>query len=173
MLVFIKHGDYERRRFIEDCFNKYMDFSKSVKTEQLEIAKGKNDKPYFKDYPEIRFSLSHSGDIVLLAIGKTEIGIDIEKIRNLDYSSLSDRYFAEGEKAEIKTLEDYFRVWTRKEAYLKLTSEGIKGLAQCDTSKPVTFEGDTIVFTPVDIFKDYMCTIAAPKQEILFMDYNE
>lgn len=170
MLVFINRGDYDRRVFIEKCFGQYMDFIDASGGTPT-VAKGKNNKPYFKDYPEVRFSVSHSGDIVLLAIGHTEIGIDIEKIRPLDYTALAERYFSAGEAAEIKCLDDYFKVWTRKEAFLKLNAKGIGGLTSYDTSAPQNFNGDDITFTPVDIFEGYACTVAAPVQEILFMDY--
>lgn len=173
MLVFIRHGDYDRRLYIEGCFNKYMDFLEKSGDYKLVVANGKNNKPYFKDYPEIRFSVSHSGDLALLAIGNTEIGIDIEKIRELDYNALAKRYYTDGEVAQINSLDDYFKVWTRKEAFLKLSAEGLSGLTKCDTSKPLTFEGDNITFKNVDIFEGYVCTIAAPEQEILFMDYND
>lgn len=169
MIVFIKRGPYDRRELIDLCFNRYIDCV-GEKGGTSQTVAGVNNKPYFKDRPDVRFSISHSGDIVLLAMGRTEIGIDIEKIRPLDYKSLAERYYTGGEKQKASTLEGYFEVWTAKEAYLKLTAEGLGGIGKYDTTAPLTYNGEKTVFTPVDVFEGYKCTIAAPEQEIIFSE---
>lgn len=170
MLVFIKKGEYDRRLFIESCFDRYMEFVKGIKRESLVVSSGVNNKPYFKNYPEVRFSMSHSGDYVLLAMSHTEVGIDIEKIRELDYKALAERYYTGGEVAKADTLENYFKVWTAKEAYLKLNAEGLGGLTKYDVTAPLTYEGEKIVITEVNVFDGYAAAIAAPFQEIVFTD---
>lgn len=170
MLVFIKRGEYDRRLFIESCFDKYMEYVKAIKSEALVVSAGVNNKPYFKNYPEVRFSLSHSGDYVLLAMSHTEVGIDIEKIRELDFKALAERHYTGGELKKAATLDGYFKVWTAKEAYLKLTAEGLSGLGKYDTTAPLEYGGEGIVLTDVDMFEGYACTIAAPEQEIVFTD---
>lgn len=73
----------------------------------------------------IAFNVSHSGDWVVLAIGREQsIGVDIEKIkRNIDVRSLAARFFEPSEIELIQTADDphtmFFQLWVRKEAYIK------------------------------------------------------
>src|SRR5881396_1588507 len=66
-----------------------------------------------------------------LAHGR-EVGVDLESIHRLDYwSLLAERIFSSRELCELRALpgskqrEAFFNGWTRKEAYLKATSEGL------------------------------------------------
>ena len=45
------------------------------------LAYGKNGKPYFSDIGDFFFSISHSGDYLILAWSCHEIGVDMEQIR--------------------------------------------------------------------------------------------
>ena len=91
-----------------------------------ESGKPYTDKAYI--------SISHSGDIVLVGFCSSPIGVDIEILRPYDFR-LIDRYFSKDEKAFIKCDEDFFTVWTVKEAYLKLTGEGLKGIKKLNVIK--------------------------------------
>jgi 4'-phosphopantetheinyl transferase len=92
----------------------------------------KHGKPCLKGEPSsgVQFNLSHSGDMVAVAVScGRRVGIDIEKIRdNISESDLSTRFFSDTEIAAIHT-ELFFRIWTRKEAFLKATGDGIGGLS--------------------------------------------
>ena len=80
-------------------------------------------KPYVGTQPD--FSLSHAGDKVVLGIAtKGRIGIDIEGDRN-SYGDWTNRLLTNYEKASVKDPESFFRVWTRKEALMKLTGLGL------------------------------------------------
>lgn len=77
------------------------------------------------------FNISHSNGTVAVAVNETEIGIDIEKIRDFD-ERIIDRVCTENEKqfilsaetAETKN-ERFFIIWTLKEAYFKCIGTGI------------------------------------------------
>lgn len=85
---------------------------------------GEKGKPYFKDSP-LSFSLSHSGELVLCAIADHEIGVDVQKVIDLDWEKLAKRFFSPMECDSLGTdRELFFRLWCRKEAYGKLTGEG-------------------------------------------------
>jgi len=82
---------------------------------------------------DLRFNLSHSGGrvVVALAFGR-ELGVDLEWIQDLeDWPSLSARIFSPRELAELNALlpeqrrRAFFNGWTRKEAFLKATGEGL------------------------------------------------
>ena len=84
----------------------------------------------------LEFNLAHSGDLVVFAVaGHGVVGVDVEQVRSIpELSTLSQRFFSPGECAEIEKLSGeeaargFFRIWTRKEAWLKATGEGIAGL---------------------------------------------
>jgi 4'-phosphopantetheinyl transferase len=95
-------------------------------------------KPFLKGEPAggIQFNISHSGYMVSVAVScGRRVGIDIEKVRDdISESDSSLRFFSETEIAAIRKshgrakAELFFRIWTRKEALLKATGEGIGGL---------------------------------------------
>ena len=91
----------------------------------------------------IFFNVSHSGGAALLAFNKLgEIGVDIEKIRrDVEWEPISRRFFSVHEQQQLAKMEPeqhyaaFFRCWTRKEAYLKATGEGLSlPLDQFDVS---------------------------------------
>lgn len=103
---------------------------------RLEFGYGWRGKPYLKkgsDGDRLRFNLSHSGELGLLAVIKArEIGVDVERIRQVkEHLRLAGRYFAPGEVAAIQALpgevhyEAFFNCWTRKEAYIKALGAGL------------------------------------------------
>lgn len=103
-----------------------------------EYGYGGKGKPYFKDYP-IQFNLSHSGEYVFCGVSEQEIGVDIQEMRNAKEVSLARRFFSEGECAMLEYCENdeersqmFFRMWARKEAYGKLTGQGIAGILNKD-----------------------------------------
>lgn len=93
----------------------------------------------------IRFSLSHSGSHGLLAVSRMAIGIDLENIRPcVNANALSARFFTRNETESIARLpadervEAFFRVWVRKEAYLKAAGGSVPaGLSKCEVSTDV------------------------------------
>lgn len=95
-----------------------------------------NGKPFLRAVPgdcePVRFNITHSGGVAALAVCRSgEVGIDIERVRTV-CDGLAQRYFASEEVAAIEALPEterlhaFFRCWTRKEAFVKATGEGIK-----------------------------------------------
>ena len=85
-------------------------------------------KPYLAD-DSCMFSLSHTAAIAVLAVSPVGIGVDTEPIRPLT-GSLIRKVFTEEERRFIE--KDPGRnavlLWTRLEALLKLSGEGIPGI---------------------------------------------
>jgi 4'-phosphopantetheinyl transferase len=81
----------------------------------------------------MQFNISHSGDLVLIAIAKGRaVGVDVEKIRtDLDPDSIAARFFSANECKVLASLagperyQAFFTCWTRKEAYLKARGVGL------------------------------------------------
>ena len=86
-------------------------------------------KPMLRDYNGIHFSLSHCDRGVACAISDREVGIDMETIQN-DVDHDLYRLCLSGEETEkVKCADnpalEFTSLWTKKEAYLKLTGEGL------------------------------------------------
>ncbi|MDO4187516.1 MAG: 4'-phosphopantetheinyl transferase superfamily protein [Lachnospiraceae bacterium] len=74
----------------------------------------------------IQFSLSHSGDYVACIVSDRECGIDIEKHSDRrDYEKIAKRICTESELKMIKSSEEFYDLWTLKEAILKATGMGL------------------------------------------------
>ena len=79
------------------------------------------------------FNLSHSGEVAVVAAGwDRAVGVDVELRRPLpDLSALAARSFAPRELAVLEALPEaerptaFFRCWTRKEAFIKATGQGL------------------------------------------------
>lgn len=122
-----------------------------LREKDMAITAGPYGKPAFSDGKPFAFSLSHSGERALLAVSDSTVGCDIEKIREIDLR-IADRFFSESENAYIRTAAGkeeakrrFFRVWVRKESYLKALGTGIGNLnGNFDT---VEKEGKTLPVT--------------------------
>ena len=97
----------------------------------LELYYSEKGKPYLKDYP-FYFNLSHSGSYVVCAFSGQEVGVDIQQYKRTNIVRLAERFFSAEEKKALKACHDqkeleqlFYQLWTRKEAYGKLTGEGI------------------------------------------------
>ena len=112
----------------------------------LSFAYSKKEKPFLGPAhasSEIMFNVSHSGGIALLAFARgREVGVDVEQVRrDFDLEAIARRFFSAGEQKQLASLpsEDradaFFRCWTRKEAYIKATGDGLSlPLSQFDVS---------------------------------------
>lgn len=95
------------------------------------VAYGENEKPYLADFPDVHFNLSHSGERVMCVLSPFDVGCDVEIIKG-DRGRLAERFFKPEESAWIKhfeTLEKqseaFYRLWTLKECYMKVTGRGM------------------------------------------------
>ena len=93
--------------------------------QQIIISYSSNGKPYLKDYPQIKFNISHSYGAFAIAISLDyEIGLDIEpQNRKFDYQKLKSFLYSD---SELHMGEDMFlKVWTIKEAIMKAKGIGL------------------------------------------------
>ena len=81
----------------------------------------------------VKFNVSHSGELMLLAVAQgRNVGVDVERVRPVpDARDLAARYFAPSEAAVLDRLpapvreRAFFQCWTRKEAYVKAHGLGM------------------------------------------------
>ena len=91
-------------------------------TKDEQLSYNEHGKPYLEH--GLCFSLSHSRKFAVLAVSEDEIGIDIEMNRDIN-EGIMNRCFLddEAEFAKMST-KNYLRIWTAKEAVLKLLGTG-------------------------------------------------
>lgn len=79
------------------------------------------------------FNVAHSEELALIAFsGTMPVGVDVELIRGMpDAVGIAERFFSSRELAALRSVGSaaqdtaFFRLWTRKEAWLKATGDGI------------------------------------------------
>lgn len=122
-------------------------------------------KPYFSNAEDLHFSISHSGNYAMVVMSDTEIGCDIQQIKEVNIG-IADRFFTADESKYVRSTEDFFRLWTLKESFIKAVGKGlsmplnsfcIKGL---DTAEPYCeYEGKLYKFTEFDKPNGYRAAI--------------
>lgn len=79
----------------------------------------------------IYFNLSHSGEFVICAVSEKPVGCDIELLKDAP-KRVAERTFSDAEKEHLQQFSgdeynrEFFRIWTKKESYLKMTGKGIR-----------------------------------------------
>lgn len=129
------HFDNHRRSFIvargflRSVVGRYL----KTQPETLRFEYGVYGKPALPTEHALRFNLSHSNQVALVAVTlNAEIGVDVEYVRS-DFASedIARRFFSRAEVEEFNALpqdervEAFFRCWTRKEAYIKAIGKGL------------------------------------------------
>lgn len=100
--------------------------------DKLAFSYGPYGKPALAGQPALHFNLAHSGNLALLAIARQELGVDVEAIRPLDdREAIARHYFSAVEIEQLAAVpvpqrdQAFFACWTRKEAFLKATGDGL------------------------------------------------
>ncbi|MDR1254161.1 MAG: 4'-phosphopantetheinyl transferase superfamily protein [Oscillospiraceae bacterium] len=96
--------------------------------EDLVFSKSVYGKPFLKNQ-NFHYNISHTIGAAVLAVSNTPIGIDIEKVRDVNLK-IAKRFFHDIEEEKIfahpeNQLRRFLYVWTRKEAYLKYQGIGL------------------------------------------------
>lgn len=96
------------------------------------VVADENGKLYLPGVDDFFFSLSHSGEYAACVVSDVPVGVDIQQKRETK-ANIARRFFQcqEAERIEKEPKERqsdmFFRYWTGKESYLKLTGQGISG----------------------------------------------
>lgn len=93
---------------------------------------GPNGKPELQDTPHLRFSLSHSHELALLAVAReVDVGVDVEAVRPIAME-IGERFFSKAEQEALRNVAPqqrlfaFYSCWTRKEAFLKALGVGLE-----------------------------------------------
>ncbi len=87
------------------------------------FKKLKNGKPVCENY---KFSISHSNELIAVAVSKCEVGVDIEEVKpNQNIELLKSSMRAKDEEFQAENLSDVIGIWTKKEAVYKYKGENV------------------------------------------------
>lgn len=113
------------------------------------------------------FNVSHSHYLVGLIVDEVPVGIDIEKIRQAD-EKLKKFVTSQEEKEYIHGNQNFFEIWTNKEALVKCLGIGIKEKPDTIPSLPINgvrkYKGKAY-FNKTIKYQDYIITISRQKNE--------
>jgi len=125
----------DRNRFIaaHAALRETLSAECGIPASMLEFAVGPFGKPSLVDHFGLRFNLSHSQSLALIAVcDDAEVGADVELLRPMpDAEALAETYFTPTERRALAALAPEARdraflcCWTRKEACLKATGMGL------------------------------------------------
>ncbi len=118
---------------------------------RLVIRSGPHGRPQLAG-GGLRFSLTRSGGLALVAVALGPVGADLERVEpRLGLADVAAARFAARETACIaagcggSSERSFYRHWTAKEAYLKATGLGLAGLRDtelvCGASSAIWFAG--------------------------------
>ena len=90
-----------------------------------------NGKPYFKNEGNIKFSITHSKELVGVAFSDREVGFDVQAVRNVG-DEVFNRVLSDKENEDVSSakndnerLNKFFKYWVMKEAILKRNGTGL------------------------------------------------
>jgi 4'-phosphopantetheinyl transferase len=136
---------------------------RSLTAAELIFAVTPQGKPYLTTDPTLKFNLSRSKSMAAVAVARDiEVGVDIERLRPLtDYMGIAERFLPPTAAAEFAAVfqpdpeREFFRRWTRTEAMLKATGQGLYGAG-------TEVEGEWTV-AELDAGPQYASAVAAPR----------
>lgn len=99
--------------------------------DQVRFGYGSHGKPHLPD-ERLLFNISHSGSLAVIALATVEVGVDVELPRKRRSDAIARRFYTPGEIERLfaeadadRRADAFFRLWTCKEAFLKVTGEGL------------------------------------------------
>lgn len=134
---------------------------------------GKRGKPYLSNHRP--FNLSHAGNYAVLALSSEAVGVDIERIRAINWRRLAMRFFHPDEQLFLESADDpqamFFTIWTLKESYLKAEGQGFsvspKTFCILPEGDSASLQGETAYrFRSVPAPEGYRLSVCARESEI-------
>lgn len=150
-----------------------------ISSDRITIAYNPKKKPYLESHPRIHYNISHSGQWVVIAFSDKQVGVDVEKIRNVNLN-VAKRFFSEDEKNRLFSLPArlrlpyFFDLWTLKESFLKAIGTGLTRPLKSFTilPSPAGFELDSAGeyeearLGQIPLARDYKLSVCSFEKEI-------
>ena len=134
-------------------------FMRPETVREIRILENEHGRPYLPDFPDIHFSLSHSGDRVMCAVSRSPVGCDVEEAEETEADLRRIRYVARclTESERELALADssaFYRIWTLKESFVKLTGQGLL----------IPLSSFEITLDPTTVRQDYISEVIELKE---------
>ncbi|MGW7201895.1 4'-phosphopantetheinyl transferase family protein [Streptomyces sp. NPDC054837] len=151
----------DRRRFVvaHGALRRILAGYLDVSPEELRLERGRHGKPRLADGADLRFNLSHCGELALVAVSRhAEVGVDVDRLRpGVAVEAFAERFFPASDARFVAAAagptergERFLRLWTRKEAVVKAAGARLtQGLGL-----PVFPDTDTDIDTVADVVRD-------------------
>lgn len=152
---------------------------------EIEFNLGQNKKPELRSPANLSFNVSHSEEMILIAISDKAVGIDIEYIRpEFNFREVLNHSFSEQEIRFINESKEqtncFFELWTRKEALTKASSKGLDDelrdipvLDGWHNLNKKTGLNNSLQLNSFSIDHEYAASIAfVDKQNLSFFDFK-
>ncbi len=125
----LRHRYVTSRGTLRRLLSRYL----SIDARDIVFAYGSHGKPFLASTPTLHFNVSHADDMAIYAIASgSEVGVDIEATtRAVDVDGIARTAFSPAECDALAIVGSdarhsaFFRIWTRKEAYVKLLGDGL------------------------------------------------
>lgn len=142
-----KGGRAESRRLLVKAITEYTGDAGLAKQLVSGLKTGEHGKPYIEGFE--RFSISHTGGIWAVLIDTRECGLDIQLGKKCDIAAIAKRMYASEDAENIaslneedpdKAFDEFFRLWTRREALVKAIGGSVyeTELPSVSASNPVS-----------------------------------
>lgn len=142
-VFFIDETELVKKTSAIRCYDKESekDYDSHCIESNLKLEYFGREKPYFSDM-NLNFSISHTSKrrksnleinknkshrtIWGCAASYCEIGLDLQFVRQVKYSEITEKYFSKFENEYINKygVDGFFQIWTRREAIGKAVAEG-------------------------------------------------
>ena len=131
-------GLRRQRYFVWKLLEYGLHRSLGLKMEKLQFSKTEAGKWSCK---ECFFSLSHSEDVVAVAVSKKPVGVDIEWLERQISLKIGDRVFTDAERKQAESAENITQFiltkWTAKESLFKASNETVFRAGDWETDRGV------------------------------------
>ena len=143
VIIYYKFGFTKKES--HDLLKKAVQDLYDIPENELEVSIMDRGKPFFTFHPEVHFSISHTNDLWVCAISSDQIGCDVQYHKTAGRRNtetlykIAQRYFSPEETLAVQKADNtekiFYDIWSRKEASVKLTGEGIsKGFKKHNTA---------------------------------------
>ena len=100
------------------------------KPKDIQMNINEKGRPELTFNQDVQFNLTHSKDIVLVAVGNSKLGVDVEYMKERNYLEIAKHFFSQEEYAQLKENTCdlsvmFYSLWTLKEAYVKYLGQSL------------------------------------------------
>ena len=128
----------EREKLFQETLRIYSNLLKKPVSDGI-LSHLDSGKPIVSGRDDIKISLSHSGEYLVIALSSEEVGIDIQEKKGVDFQKIATRY-----GFTASTLDEFYAKFTLSEAQAKKSGQGLAPtLHQADL-----IDGKTYSFIP-------------------------